>query len=202
MGPFPSSFGNQYILVAVDYVSKWVEAIASPKDDAKVVVAFLKKFIFNRFGVPRDIISDGGSHFCNKLLENVLAKYGVVHKVTTPYHPQANGQAEVSNREIKRILAKVVNVNRKDWANKLDDSLWAIRTAFKAIIGTSLFKLVFEKSCHLPLEVEYKAWWEIKAINLDEMKSGEARLLALNELEKFRLQAYHNASIYKEKVKR
>ena len=126
MGPFPSSFGNQYILVAVNYVSKWVEVIASPKDDAKVVVALLKKFIFNRFSVPRAIISDGGTHFCNKLLENVLAKYGVFHKVTTPYHPQANGQAEVSNREIKRILAKVVNVNRKDWVNKLDDSLWAI----------------------------------------------------------------------------
>ena len=79
----------------------------------------------------------------------------------------------------------MVNVNRKDWANTLDDSLWAIRTAFKAPIGTSPFKLVFEKSCRLPLEMEHKAWWAIKAINLDEMKSGEARLLALNELEEF-----------------
>ncbi|XP_058010458.1 uncharacterized protein LOC131183818 [Hevea brasiliensis] len=81
MGPFPSSFGNKYILVGVDYVSKWVEAIASPTNDARVVMKFLKKFIFTRFGVPRAIISDGGSHFYNKQFEHLLKKYEVTHKV-------------------------------------------------------------------------------------------------------------------------
>ncbi|KAL5543818.1 hypothetical protein UlMin_007602 [Ulmus minor] len=88
MGPFPSSFGNQYILVAVDYVSKWVEAGAFPTNDAKVVTRFLKKNIFTRFGTPRAIISDGGSHFCNRQFSALLTKYGVRHKVATPYHPQ------------------------------------------------------------------------------------------------------------------
>ncbi|KAL5567085.1 hypothetical protein UlMin_030249 [Ulmus minor] len=106
MGPFPSSFGNQYILVVVDYISKWVEAGAFPTNDAKVVTKFLKKNVFTRFGTPRAIISDGGSHFCNRKFEALLAKYGVKHKVATPYHPQTNGQAEISNREIKRILEK------------------------------------------------------------------------------------------------
>ncbi|RVW20524.1 Pol polyprotein [Vitis vinifera] len=88
MGPFPMSFGNSYILVRVDYVSKWVEAIPCKHNDHKVVLKFLKENIFSRFGVPKAIISDGGTHFCNKPFETLLAKYGVKHKVATPYHPQ------------------------------------------------------------------------------------------------------------------
>ena len=98
MGPFPNSFNNQYILVAVDYVSKWVEAIATPASDAKTVIKFLRKNIFNRFGAPRAIVSDGGTHFCNQKFRALLEKYGVSHRVALAYHPQTNGQAEVSNR--------------------------------------------------------------------------------------------------------
>ena len=123
MGPFPPSFGNLYILVAVDYVSKWIEAVALPTNDAKVITRFLQKNIFTRFGTPRAIISGEGSHFCNRLLENLLAKYGVHHKIATAYHPQTSGQDELSNREIKRILEKVVSPSRKDWSTRLDDAL-------------------------------------------------------------------------------
>ena len=98
MGPFPSCFGNQYILVAVDYVSKWVEVGAFPTNDAKVVTRFLKNNIFTRFGAPRAIISDGGTHFCNRQFVALLAKYGVKHKVATPYHPQTSGQVEISTQ--------------------------------------------------------------------------------------------------------
>ena len=114
VGPFPSSFGNEYILVAIDYVSKLVEAVATPHNDAKTVVKFLKKNIFSRFGVPRILINNGGTHFCNNQLHKVLKQYNVTHKVTSPYHPQTNGQAEVSNRELKRILEKTVASTRKD----------------------------------------------------------------------------------------
>ena len=123
MGPFPKSFGYEYILVAVDYVSKWVEAIPTRTNDSRVVCDFVKKNIFSRFGTPQAIISDGGSHFCNKVLEKVLAKYGVKHRVTLAYHPQANRQSEISNREIKNILAKTVAKNKKDWSLQLDDAL-------------------------------------------------------------------------------
>ncbi|KAK8546634.1 hypothetical protein V6N12_027410 [Hibiscus sabdariffa] len=109
MGPFPSSHGDLYILLAVDYVSKWVEAIATPKNDAKTVMKFLHKNIFTRFGVPRALISDEGSHFDNKLTAKALQRYGVRHRIATAYHPQTNGQAEISNREIKQILEKTVN---------------------------------------------------------------------------------------------
>ncbi|XP_049347813.1 uncharacterized protein LOC125812353 [Solanum verrucosum] len=88
MGPFMSSFGNKYILVAVDYVSKWVEVVALPNNEGKNVVQFLKRYIFARFGTPRAIISDGGSNFCKKYFASTLSKYGVKHKVATPYHPQ------------------------------------------------------------------------------------------------------------------
>ena len=114
MGPFPFSFGYIYILVGIDYVSKWVEAVPCRAADHRVVLKFLKKNIFSRFGVPKAIISDGGSHFYNKPFENLLTKYGVKHKVATLYHPQTNGHVELANRKNKTILMKVVNSNRKD----------------------------------------------------------------------------------------
>ena len=106
MGPFPSSFGNLYILVAVDYVSKWIEAVPCKKNDHKTVLKFLKENILSRFGTPRAIISDGGKHFCNRPFEALMRKYGITHKVATAYHPQTSGQVEVSNREIKTYLGK------------------------------------------------------------------------------------------------
>ena len=123
MGSFPLTFGHSYILVGVDYVSKWVEAIACKHNDHKVVVKFLKKNIFTSFGVPKAIISDVGTHFCNRTFNNLLARYGVKHKVARPYHPQTSGQVELANLEIKNILMKVVNANCKDWALRLHDAL-------------------------------------------------------------------------------
>ena len=114
MGPFPLSYVNQYILVAVDYVSKWAEAIPTRTNDNQVVIKFLLENIILRFGAPRAIISDNGSHFCNRAFEALMQKYSISHKLSTAYHHQTNGQVKVTNRQIKQKLEKTVGHNRKD----------------------------------------------------------------------------------------
>nr|GEX30759.1 reverse transcriptase domain-containing protein [Tanacetum cinerariifolium] len=201
MGPFPSSKGNKYILVALDYLSKWVEAKVLPTNDARVVVKFLKS-LFSRFGTPKAIISDRGTHFCNDQFSRVMSKYGVTHHLSTAYHPQTSGQVEVTNRGLKRILERTVGENRALWSDKLGDALWAFRIAFKTPIGCTPYRLVYGKSCHLPLELEHKAFWALKHANFDLKITGDHRKLQLNEPSELDDQAYENSLIYKEGTKK
>ena len=177
MGPFPSSFSNLYILLAVDYVFKWVEAIPTRTNDVSVVVKFLRNHIFTRFGTPRALITYGGTHFYNKLVDKVLQKYGVWHRTSLAYHLQENGQVEVSNREIKSILEKTVNSSRKDYSKKIDDALWAYRTTFKNPLGMSPFRLVYGKACHLTVELEHRAYWATRILKMDSKVAGERQML-------------------------
>nr|GFA85368.1 reverse transcriptase domain-containing protein [Tanacetum cinerariifolium] len=172
MGPFPSSKGNKYILVAVDYLSKWVEAKTLPMNDARVVVKFLKS-LFSRYS---------------------LTIYNIP--------PTISGQVEVTNRGLKRILERTVGENRALWSDKLEDALWAFRTVYKTSIGCTPYHLVYDKACHLPLELEHKAYWALKHVNFDLKTVGDHRKLQLNKLNELRDQAYENSLIYKERTKK
>nr|GEZ35524.1 reverse transcriptase domain-containing protein [Tanacetum cinerariifolium] len=167
MGPFPISKGNKYILVVIDYLSKWVKAKALPTNDARVDVKILKSLFF-QFGTLKAIISD----------------------------------REVNNRGLKRILKRTVGENRALWSDKLEDTLWAFRTAFKTPTGCTPYRLVYGKSCHLPLELEHKAFWALKLANFDLKTVGDHRKLQLNELSELLDQAYENFLIYKERTKK
>ena len=139
-------------------MSKWVEAIPTRTNDHQEVLRFFMRCIFAHYGCPRVIINDGGSQFNNAYFRALLKKYGVHYRITTPYNPQANGQVEVGNREVQSILKKIIQPDEKDWAHKLSDALWAYRTTYKPPIGMSPFWLIFGKACHLPVELEYRAY--------------------------------------------
>nr|GEX75833.1 reverse transcriptase domain-containing protein [Tanacetum cinerariifolium] len=147
MGPFSSSRGNKYKLVAIDYL----------------------------FRTPRAIISDRGTHFCNDQFAMVIQKFSVIHRLATPYHPQTSGLVEVSNRGLKRILERTVGENRASWLDKLDDALWAFRTAYKTPIRCTPYNLVYGKACHLSIELEHKAYWALKHANFDLQTVGDHR---------------------------
>nr|GEU96497.1 hypothetical protein [Tanacetum cinerariifolium] len=144
------------------------------------------------------IINDRGTYFCNDKFAKVISKYGVTHHLSTAYHPQTSGQVEVSNRVLKRILERTVRENRASWSEKLDDGLWAFRTAYKTPIGCTPYKLVYGKSCNLLIELVHKAYWALKHVNFDLKTMGDHRKLQLNELNELRDQAYENSLIYKE----
>nr|GEX28372.1 reverse transcriptase domain-containing protein [Tanacetum cinerariifolium] len=174
MGPFPSSRRNKYILVAINYLSKWVEVKALPNNDARVVCKLLKS-LFARFGTPRAIISDRSMHFSNDQFTKVMLKYGGTHRLATAYYPQTSRQVEVSNSGLKRILERTVGENHAFWSEKLDNALWAFRTTFKTPIRCTPYKLVYGKACHLPIELEHKAYWALKHENFDLQTAGDHR---------------------------
>jgi transposase InsO family protein len=201
MGPFKNTHGYEHILVMVGYVSKWVEAKPLHKASKEESIAMIKSMIFPRFGTRRTLISDAGTHFAGKNFKRCLSKLEIEHRVSTAYHSQTNGQAETSNRQLKSILDKTIEKGGKDWSKKLYGSLWAYRTAFRTPIGMTPYQFVYGKACHLPVELEHKAYWAIKEMNLDLDAAVVKRRIQISELEEMRLKPYENASIYKERIK-
>nr|GEZ13037.1 reverse transcriptase domain-containing protein [Tanacetum cinerariifolium] len=178
-----------------------VEAKALPTNDARVVCKFLKS-LFARFGSPRVIISDRGTHFCNDQFAKVMLKYRVTHRFSTTYYPQTSEQVEVSNSSLKRILERTIGENRASWSDKLDDALWAFRTAYKPPIRCTPYKLMYGKAYHLLIKLEHKAYWALKQANFNLAVAGDYRKVQLNELTELRDHAYENSLIYKEETER
>nr|GEV15657.1 reverse transcriptase domain-containing protein [Tanacetum cinerariifolium] len=176
------------------------KAQALPTNDARVVITFLKK-LFCHFRMPKALISDRGTHFCNKIMEKTMKGYGVNHRFSTSYHPQTSGQVENTNKALKRILEKTVKDNPVIWSRKLDDALWAFCTAFKTPTGTTSYKLIYGKNCHMSFEIKHRAYWALKNCNPDLIATGEKITFQLHKLDKLRHQAYENSRLYKARTK-
>jgi hypothetical protein len=202
MGPFPMSKNCEYILVAVDYVSKWVEAIPRHTAAAQSSKKMFHDIICPRFGVPKVVTSNGGPHFIDGNFRRYLNAQGVEHQIATPYHPQTSGPVETPNKEIKNILQKTIHEMGRGWKEKLPEALWVYRMAYKTPISMTLYQLVYGKTCHLPVELGYKSHWAIKKSHMDLPINGIIRQMQLGELKEWREKAYHNAKVYKEKTKR
>ncbi|MCO5567507.1 hypothetical protein L7F22_021201 [Adiantum nelumboides] len=186
----------QYIIVAIDYLTKWVEAKATTKNDAKTIAQFLYENIFTRYGLPIEIVSDRGTHFINEVIENLLDEFMVVHRKSAPYHPQANGQAESTNKILVTVLTKIVNESRADWDQKLHSALWAYRVAYKTSIGTTPFNMVYGIRAILPLEFLIPALPIAKELEWTGHELSK-QIEVLEKLDETRLRAV--ASIYAQK---
>jgi hypothetical protein len=154
MGPFQMLGNCEYILVVVDYVLKWAEAIPCHITAARSSKKMFQDIIFPGLGVPKVVISDGVSYFTDGNLKKYLKTQGVEHRVATPYHSQTSGQVETSNKQIKHILQKTVNEMERGWIEKFPEALWAYRTSCNTPIGMTPYQLIYGKTCHLPVELE------------------------------------------------
>lgn len=193
VGPIePPSVRNSYILVCTDYVTKWAEAkpMKHPRDNN--VAKFLYEFIFTRYGVPRELQSDQGPQFTSNLIAALMEEYKIRHGKSSPYHPQANGQVEVTNRELENILTKTVSLHRKDWAAWLLEALWAYRTAWKSTTGFTPFELLYGKTVVMPIEFEHKTLRTALELDITLPAAQEDRVTHLNELDEWRKSALHN----------
>ena len=154
VGPItPMSKKKRYILFCIDYVTKWVEAKAHYQANEQSVVDFLFEEIFTHFGVLREIVTDQGTQFMSKMVKTIIQQYQICHKVSTPYHPQANGQVESTNKVLEVILTKTIKANHTDWVDRLSEALWAYRTTWRNTTRNSLYELIYGKKIFLPIEL-------------------------------------------------
>jgi transposase InsO family protein len=150
---------------------KWMEAKALLATTEQVVVAFLHGDIFTRFGIPWEIVTDGGTQFTSRLLRDLMEKYRIKHRVTTPYHPQENRQVEGTNKILETIITKNVRLHLKDWDERLPEALWAYKMTWRTTIGCTLYELVYGKRVMLPIETKIQTLRTTLQLGMDLTKA-------------------------------
>ena len=202
IGPIdPLSNGKSYILVCTDYLTKWVEVRAMNNARDEKVAKFLYEQIFKWYGVPRELVTDQGAQFTSNLIITVMKEYSIRHRKSSPYHPQANGQAEVTNREIDAILTKIVQLHKKDWSSRLNEAAWAYRTTQKTTTGFTPFQLVYGKTIVMPIDFEHKTLRTTLELNLSLPAAQEERILRLNSLDEMRKTTLNRIEIIQQQRK-
>jgi hypothetical protein len=166
----PMSYRKNYILVCMDYVTKWVEEKSLFRSTENFVVEFIYEDIFTRFSVPHEIVTDQGTQFTSKLMKKLTEKYGIKHSKSSPYHPQANGQVESTNKFMEAIFTKTVQLHHWDWVDRIQEALWAYSTTSRNTIGHTPYDLVYGKQVLLPIEFQVRTFRIIAelGLNLDE----------------------------------
>ena len=195
-----SSSGHEYILVAIDYFTKWVEATSYARLTAARVAKFIKSHIIYRYGVPHELISDRGAHFRGEV-DTLVQEYGIQHHRSSIYRPQTNGAVEAANKNIKRILRKMVETSR-DWSQKLPFALWAYRTSFRTSTGSTPYSLVYGMEAVLPVEIEIGSLRVALEHQISENEWVQSRYDQLNLLDERRLRAADHVQAYQRKMTR
>ncbi|WKA12988.1 hypothetical protein VitviT2T_030329 [Vitis vinifera] len=195
-----SSSGHEFILVAIDYFTKWVEAASYARLTSSGVASFIRSHIICRYGVPHELISDRGVHFRAEV-DTLVQRYGIRHHRSSAYRPQTNGAVEAANKNIKRILRKMVETSR-DWSEKLPFALWAYRTSFRTSTGATPYSLVYGMEAVLPVEIEMGSLRVALEQQIPETDWAQARFDQLNLLDERRLRAADHVRAYQRKMAR
>ncbi|KAL0559086.1 hypothetical protein IC582_003676 [Cucumis melo] len=196
-----TSNGHRFILVAIDYFTKWVEAASYKSVTKQAIVKFIRKDIICRYGLPERIITDNGKNLNNKLMEELCNQFKVKHSNSTPYRSKMNGAVEAANKNIKRILEKM-SVTYRDWHEMLPFALHGYRISVRTSTGSTPFSLVYGFEAVLPVEVEVPSLRVIQELELDEAKWAQVRYEQLNFIEERRLTALCRGQLYQKKIAR
>jgi hypothetical protein len=197
----PPSGKKRHILVCTDYMTKWDEVKAMKDATKQNVVAFLQECIFSRFGYPREIVTNQGPQFTSRIIEEIMKEHNIHHRKSTPYHPQANGQAEVTNQELENILTIEISMNKKNWSKKLIEVAWAYNITWNTTTGLTPFELVYGKKVMLPIEFEYWTLRTITELDTDLPSTQREILSELNALDEYIMQILFNTEVVNQQRK-
>jgi hypothetical protein len=196
-----ASNGHEFILVAIDYFTKWVEACSFKNVTQVAVTRFVKNNIICRYGMPEMLITDNASNLNNRMMDQLCQQFKIQHHNSAPYRPKMNGAVEAANKNVKKILSKMTETY-KDWHEHLPYALCAYRTSVRTSVGATPYSLVYGMEAVLPVEVEIPSLRILSQTQLEEAEWAQARYEQLNFIDEKRLAALCHGQLYQRRIER